>query len=299
MTTSLEPEELRRLLDEAAAGPTTARFDTIFRRAHRRRQVWRGGLVAATVAMVAAAIVVPTLLVSGNATSRPSTAPIGLPSSVRSVSHNPPPAGLRPATSLELFGRWHAVDQPSDALRGYVDFDLHQSWGGSDGCNDFGGRYVVGAGGLFRTSDVASTDVLCSLEAPDLRWVQSARRAEFEGTSLVLLNAKGDVLGRLVRERTAEVIGSFTRVGGSPAASPLALSGDIEVHLNTRTGPVIEHTQAVDGHFDLVVPAGHRYAFTGMSPVINGGRGPGCASFRATSAVAGHTVHVAIDCEIF
>jgi hypothetical protein len=64
MTGPMGSEELRELLREAAAGPTTAGFEAVYRRVRRRRLLRRGTLLALTAAVAAAAVTVPSVLLS-------------------------------------------------------------------------------------------------------------------------------------------------------------------------------------------------------------------------------------------
>jgi hypothetical protein len=423
MTTSLEPDELRRWLDEAAAGPTAARFDDVFRRAHRQRRAWRTGLVMATIVVVAAAITVPTVLVSRSSTpqqvatspppapsahtdplalvgrwklaaagekpgtslilgdglslfrpcgmlegawraddgglfvgginsgdsscfhskqgaaapwlasavgyrsegpdrvlinaagqvvavlspgARPRTGPNDstsdtaapkLTASLKAALASPAalPPGLRPATLGAIGGRWIAGGPELGNAAGYVQFNQGGTWVGSDGCNGYGGRLAVGDDGEILTTSSGTTDVGCNV-SPAPRWVENARRAGFDGSVLVLLDAQGKVLGRLVRESAVSVAGTFERVGGAFPGTPLALRGIITVHLDSLAGPVVARARATHGQFTLTLPVG-RYVLAGVSPTVQG-TGPCLALKPPLTVTVGAEPHVAVECQI-
>lgn len=109
----------------------------------------------------------------------------------------PLPAGLTPVSSGTLTGRWHQETTGGNAMA-FVEFRA-STWGGSDGCNGAGGRLLVGQGGSVITTHGFSTLIACHF-SPVTRWVEEARRAGFDGQTLVLLDGKGHELGRLTRE---------------------------------------------------------------------------------------------------
>lgn len=95
-------------------------------------------------------------------------------------------------------GRWtsEAVDASTGAG---VEFAADGSWTGSDGCNGGEGRWAIGANGSFLATSGLSTLMYCD-GAPVPSWVATAQRAGFDGNVLVLLDADGTELGRLVAD---------------------------------------------------------------------------------------------------
>ena len=109
----------------------------------------------------------------------------------------PLPAGLTPATTATLLGRW----QPDGGDVGaYVEFQDDGQWRGSDGCNGQGGRWSAGPDGSFLAVAGPSTLIGCA-NVPVAGWMGEARRAGFDGTTLVLLDGAGKDLGRLTKPR--------------------------------------------------------------------------------------------------
>jgi hypothetical protein len=205
VTTSLEPEHLRQLLDDVAAGPTTTRFDNVYRRAHRRRQAWRSGLVAATVAVVAAAIVVPTMLVSSNAAPQ-------------QVTSNPTPSPAIGVHSdpLSLVGRWHLVaagEAKATTLIIGEQLVLFRP------CGVLEGEWRADQDGLF-VGDLNSGDGNCfSSDAGfDNSWLSNAASYRSEGRDRLLLNASGQVVARLSPggRPTTSLHGNLPSIGDAP-----------------------------------------------------------------------------------
>jgi heat shock protein HslJ len=303
VSSPLGPDELRRWLDEAAAGPTAAVFDDVFRRAERHRRAWRAGLVAATVAVVAAVVVVATLPDSGGSARQKVIASPAPPPPLPSTT---PSTGMRPATLAELVGHWRSINPSARQRSGSVNFDYRGRWAGSDGCNISSGRFQLGAGGLFDIRQSFSTDVKCPARtlAPEVRLVRSAQYAWVQGDQLILLNSTGTIIGRLERYDTAgfdeagsgTVIGTFKRAGGPVGAAGVPLAGTIEAHSNSRSGRA-RGFAANSGRFRFSLPPG-RYYFDGISPQINSGRLPGCPLPAPRTVVAGQTIHLTITCQI-
>jgi hypothetical protein len=108
----------------------------------------------------------------------------------------PLPAGLTPATSARLVGRWISADHPD--RRGFVDLRADGSWRGSDGANDQGGGWTAGPGGSLVAVAGAQTLVGCAGGCVNIgAWLSEAAHAGFDGSTLVLVDADGSVLGRL------------------------------------------------------------------------------------------------------
>ncbi len=85
----------------------------------------------------------------------------------------------------------------ADAPEGHLTAD--SAWRSSDGCNGTAGTWVAGAdGGFLSTTTGLTTLVGCAGVRVDTQ-VGTARRAAFEGTTLVLLDADAQPTGRFVR----------------------------------------------------------------------------------------------------
>lgn len=107
---------------------------------------------------------------------------------------------VRPASEAALAGRWTPVGTPK-AQRPQVPFlrlDADRSWSSSDGCNGSMGRWTVGPAGRVLATSGVSTLIACH-NVPVEQWWASAGRAAFDGATLVLFDANGEELGRLVR----------------------------------------------------------------------------------------------------
>jgi len=109
----------------------------------------------------------------------------------------PVPAPLTPARSQDLLGRW--VPAGRHPSRAYAEFADGATFHGSDGCNGEGGRWVVGAEGAIVAVTGPSTLIGCD-NVSAAEWVGRASRAALDGPALVLLDAAGHALGRLVRD---------------------------------------------------------------------------------------------------
>lgn len=109
------------------------------------------------------------------------------------------PDGIAPADEDALLGRWVPVEDAAGPEPPFVEFHAGGEWDGSDGCNGQGGRWTVGPDGALAAAVGASTDIGCdNVEVGS--WLSNASRAGFEGAELLLLDADGDVTGRLRRD---------------------------------------------------------------------------------------------------
>jgi hypothetical protein len=121
------------------------------------------------------------------------TTPTPAPELARRMAEPAPlPAGLRPATSSTILGRWQAPDHP----RAFLAFAADGSWTGSDGCNGQGGRYSVGEAGEILAVSGGSTLIGCANSAAG-GWLNTAKRAGRDDDQLVLLDEHAHELGRL------------------------------------------------------------------------------------------------------
>jgi hypothetical protein len=112
----------------------------------------------------------------------------------------PLPAGLEPASSSTLVGRWG----PAERLRTtppkppFLQLRPDRSWTSSDGCNGSSGRWAVGHDGRVLVTAGASTLIGC--QNVDLAgWWGTTARAGFDGPQLVLLDRDGRELARLTQ----------------------------------------------------------------------------------------------------
>lgn len=108
----------------------------------------------------------------------------------------PLPAGLAAVRSDDLVARW--TPDPAVAGDPFVEFADDGTWTGSDGCNGGSGRWIVGVDGEILATSGPSTLMACDGAAVPA-WVATATRAGLDGDRLVLVDASGDELGRLVR----------------------------------------------------------------------------------------------------
>jgi hypothetical protein len=109
------------------------------------------------------------------------------------------PKGLVTATTKALTGRWlPAPVRRYPAGTPAVTFAADGSWSGSDGCNGQGGRWLIGTDGAVVSTAGPSTLIGCA-GVPVGSWVSRARRAAFDGATLVLEDAFGHEIGRLLR----------------------------------------------------------------------------------------------------
>lgn len=112
------------------------------------------------------------------------------------------PDGLRPATRDELVGAWVA-EGFADGAGGAPEppgmtLADDGTWTGTDGCNGGGGRWVADDVGHMLATTGPSTLIGCT-GAPVPSWLAWTRMAGFDGEVLVLVDAQGIGVGRLVR----------------------------------------------------------------------------------------------------
>jgi len=105
------------------------------------------------------------------------------------------PAKLRPATADELVGTWKSTDAGANP-RQFVTLMADRSWRGSDGCNGQRGRWTANGPGALLAVSGFSTVIGCSGQDKAVQFAL-ARGAGFDGTTLVLTDAGGKVIGRL------------------------------------------------------------------------------------------------------
>jgi hypothetical protein len=203
------------------------------------------------------------------------------------------PTGLHPATPAALAGRWQAVGPHAGNPSGYVEFSVDGAWAGTDGCNGSGGRFGVGAAGELLVTSGVTTAVGCG-GSPAPSWVVEARRAGFDGPALVLFDKTGHRLGRLVRQPTGTVEGTFREVGGPAPGLNVALDGQIVVHLPGDSNAITAGGRATRGRFLLSVPPG-RWVIDGTSTTVPGAV---CSSTNAVTVTAEETTHAAVFCQI-
>jgi hypothetical protein len=131
-------------------------------------------------------------------------------------SAEPLPAGLVAAGPDQLVGRWVSPAKPT--LRGFAELAADGSWKGSDGANDQGGRWSAAPDGELVVAGGAQTAMGCLADACANvgNWFESASRAAFDGSTLVLLDADGKETGRAVRASTPP---DATPVSPSPVGS--------------------------------------------------------------------------------
>ena len=113
------------------------------------------------------------------------------------------PASVRPALAAELVGTWVGASAPTPLPKriSIVAIRADGTWGGTDGCNGIGGRWASGRGGGLLASSGSSTLIYCDPgkdgDVPTA--FDSAARAGFVGTELVLFGDRGERLVRLKR----------------------------------------------------------------------------------------------------
>jgi hypothetical protein len=109
--------------------------------------------------------------------------------------NGPLQSALIPATPRQLVGRWVPFGVPLDHAPGsYLTLSADGSWTG--GCT--GGRWAAGRGGAL--VDVSRPSDLMFCNAVDVEvWLNNTTEAGFQGRTLVLVDAAGDVTGRLRR----------------------------------------------------------------------------------------------------
>lgn len=105
------------------------------------------------------------------------------------------PDGLRPAVAQDLVGRWEPPG--SFTTDPHVVFHDDGTWSGSDGCNGGGGAWALDDGGRLLATAGLQTLMACDgAGVPGA--VGAAARAALDGGRLVLLDADGTELTRLV-----------------------------------------------------------------------------------------------------
>jgi META domain len=82
----------------------------------------------------------------------------------------------------------------------FVELAADGTYTGSDGCNRTRGPWSVGPGGALDAGPGPSTRMACPDMVPVPSWFTLAARARFDGAELVLLDADGAELGRVVRD---------------------------------------------------------------------------------------------------
>jgi heat shock protein HslJ len=114
----------------------------------------------------------------------------------------PLPAGLEPAEHSRLVGRWEIADDGRAAPTPqppHVDLAAGGAWTGTDGCNNAAGRWTSGPAGALLATSGPMTLMGCAGVAQVPSWLGQTARAGLDGATLVLLDADGRELGRLVR----------------------------------------------------------------------------------------------------
>lgn len=115
-------------------------------------------------------------------------------------------AGLEPVEHSRLVGRWKIADHERAAPAPqppHVDLAPGGAWTGTDGCNNGAGRWTSGPAGALLATSGPMTLMACAGMAPVPGWLGQTARAGFDGATLVLLDADGRELGRLVRSPVA------------------------------------------------------------------------------------------------
>jgi hypothetical protein len=107
------------------------------------------------------------------------------------------PAGLTPADETDLLGRW--VPTPAAPNDPYLEVTSDGGWSGSDGCNGGEGRWSVPHPGVLVATGGPMTLAWCEGSGAPTSFGQ-ARAAGFDGDELVLIDHRGDEIGRLVRD---------------------------------------------------------------------------------------------------
>jgi hypothetical protein len=124
--------------------------------------------------------------------------PVRITPAIRAMLAPSPPlsSGLRPANADTIIGRRGTLRPQAGNRASYVQFNPNGSWVGSDGCNGAAGRYAIDDSGRLIITSGPSTAVACD-GTPAMYWVERTRRIGVDGHDLVLLDAHGNVLGRL------------------------------------------------------------------------------------------------------
>ena len=114
----------------------------------------------------------------------------------------PLPSDITPATAETLLGRWEHEGGGIEGRDGPSSVTVRRdgTWGGTDGCNRSGGRWLTGSDGLLLTTNSGSTQMWCSaIETDVTKPFMQVARAGFDGPTLVLYGDDGKALGRLQR----------------------------------------------------------------------------------------------------
>lgn len=107
------------------------------------------------------------------------------------------PEPLRPADESGLVGRW--VPTPAAPNDPYLDVADDGGWSSSDGCNGVEGRWSVPHPGVLLATGGLMTLVGCEGSGVPTSFGQ-ARAVGFDADELVLIDHRGDEIGRLVRD---------------------------------------------------------------------------------------------------
>jgi hypothetical protein len=179
--TPLDDSQVRQLLLDAAAGPTSGDFASLFQRAQRSRRRRAAGLTGAVATVAAGLIAIPLLLTSGD--------------NQRAAVVGPPPSQVA-GNPLELVGRWsvHAAGEASGTslvLGKRVVLmrrcgQLEGNWG-ADPSGVFVGSLYSGDGTCFHGPD--------PLAAP---WLTGAVGFRVQGPDRLLVGRSGGTLATLV-----------------------------------------------------------------------------------------------------
>jgi hypothetical protein len=109
----------------------------------------------------------------------------------------PLPAELDPIQPDAITGRWVPADGATSSMDvPYVDLAADGGWQGSDGCNEYQGRWLTGPDGALLARHGSLEQVGCDNILVG-GWLAGASRAGMDGDVLVLLDAGGNELGRL------------------------------------------------------------------------------------------------------
>jgi len=131
--------------------------------------------------------------------------PVDAEASAKLALPSPLPSGARPVVPE---GRWIPVGRTgtTDTFLTFAaspESAAFGSWTGSDGCNDSGGRWFAGDGGLFGATVGAVTGMACP-GSPAPYWMSGVGRMAMVGAELTLYDVDGKKLGSLVRDETVE-----------------------------------------------------------------------------------------------
>lgn len=120
----------------------------------------------------------------------------------QSTARDVVPDTLEPATPDRLLGRWTSADEPEEdeaPTQPFARFSPDGTWNGSDGCNGQGGRWAANDQGELLGTQGPQTLIGCDGMTPIGGWVASAAAAGFDEDILVLLDASGQEVARLLR----------------------------------------------------------------------------------------------------